>query len=187
MTRARPAPRLFDGRLSRDPRPVALVKRVIAVWLAAWFVLASISGYRAIVQVRALELRVGDGGALRAGSVVRAAVVSSARATVDVTVELLQGARAETLGVRRVPANDDPALDPRSRRDSLRVVLTAELLGRFRPGPAVVRATGRGRSQWLRVPPPEVREVRVEIPPPSDAGAGRGPRLPDPPGRRSFR
>ena len=43
------------------------------------------------------------------------------------------------------------------------VVVTPELLGRFEPGAALVRATAHGRSQWLRTPPPEVREVAIEI------------------------
>ena len=43
------------------------------------------------------------------------------------------------------------------------MIATAALLERFRPGPATLRATGLGSSQWLRVPPPEVRERYVEI------------------------
>jgi hypothetical protein len=44
-------------------------------------------------------------------------------------------------------------------------VVTPELLARFASGAAVVRATAHGRPQWMRTPPPEVREVAVEIGP----------------------
>jgi hypothetical protein len=65
-----------------------------------------------------------------------------------------------------------PAYDPRFRRGSLSVVLTPELLGCFRPGAALLRATARGRPQSMRAPPPAVRELPVEIrPQPPTPGA----------------
>jgi hypothetical protein len=65
--------------------------------------------------------------------------------------------------VRQVPKNRDAATDPRPRRDSLAVVLTPELLEGFRVGPVLVRAVARGRPQWLREPPPTVREAALKI------------------------
>jgi hypothetical protein len=82
---------------------------------------------------------------------------------VDVWLEMIQGTRAETLGVRRVPTGGSPAYDPRFKYGSMTVAVTPELLGRFEPGAALVHATAHGRSQWLRTPPPEVREVGIEI------------------------
>jgi hypothetical protein len=38
-----------------------------------------------------------------------------------------------------------------------------EILVRFQPGLAHLRATARGRPQWLREPLPEVRELPVEL------------------------
>jgi hypothetical protein len=37
------------------------------------------------------------------------------------------------------------------------------MLARFEPGTATLRATAVGRPQWLRVPPPTVREQPVII------------------------
>ena len=80
-----------------------------------------------------------------------------------VRLELIQGLHSEVLGSVRVWKSGDGFYDPRPRKGSLAVALTSEQLGRFRSGPALVRATARGRSQWLRVPPPEVREFVVEL------------------------
>jgi hypothetical protein len=158
------APRLLDPRLSRDPTSFRIVKRVILAALVVHVTLALLSGWRAWVQVRRLELDA-PAGALRTGSRVEARVLTSARTSVTVTLALVQGAAAETLGVRVVPANRDPASDPRPRRAALAVTLGDAALARFRPGPATLRAVAVGRSQWLRVPPPTVRETSVEIAP----------------------
>jgi hypothetical protein len=129
---------------------------VVHVPLALW------SGYRAIVQVQKLEVNA-TSKVLEDGSTIHAGVVSSGRATVDIWLEMIQGARAETLGVRRVPTGANPAYDPRFKYGSMAVVVTPEVLARFEPGTALVRATAHGRPQWLRTPPPEVREVAIEI------------------------
>ena len=133
---------------------IALV--VVHVPLALW------SGYRAVVQVQKLELNA-TSSVLGDGSTIHVGVVSSGRATVDVLLEMIQGVRAETLGVQRVPAGSSPAYDPRFRRGEMSVVVTPDLLARFTPGSARVRATAHGRPQWMRTPPPEVREVTVQI------------------------
>ncbi|MET0399553.1 MAG: hypothetical protein ABW277_22370 [Longimicrobiaceae bacterium] len=138
-----------------------------------------LSGWRAWVQVRSLELHA-DSPVLSGGSIVEARVVTSGRTFVDLRLELVQGTHAETLAARQVPKNRDAATDPRSRRDSLVVVLTPDVLGRFRAGPVLVRAVARGRPQWLREPSPTVREVALEIRRPdrvvSDSGRrGRRP------------
>ena len=46
---------------------------------------------------------------------------------------------------------------------SLSVTLTPAMLSEFDPGPATLRASAVGRPQWLRVPPPSIREQAVSI------------------------
>ena len=169
------APRFAFARPAEDP-VVRVVRRGLLALLVPIVVLAALSGWRAWVQVRSLDVQL-DSAALRPGSTIRAALVSTGRTTVDVRVELVQGARVQPLAELRVPGNRDGALDPRFRSRALRVVLTLELLARFDAGPAVVRATAVGRSQWLRVPTPTVRERRVRVaetaPPPSSRRRAR--------------
>ncbi len=100
---------------------------------------------------------------LAAGSVASTRIASSGRVHVTLRLEMVQGARAETLGKVVVPSNRTASLDPRTRHGSLVVALTPAMLERFEPGPARIRATGLGLSQWLRVPPPVVREIPVVV------------------------
>ena len=120
------------------------------------------SSYRAWVQVRSLEL-VAPGGQIRSGDSIRVRTVSWARTYVDVDLLLLQGSRAETLAFHEIPKNHNASIDPRWRRDSILVVLTQGLLAPFDPGDATLRATAIGGPQWLRTPPPLVRETTVRI------------------------
>jgi hypothetical protein len=156
------AERMFESLDSKESRALALLRRAALAFLALCSVTALASGHRAYFQVRALELRV-DAPVLRAGSVVETEVVSSGRTHVDVRVELVQGSHAETLAVQSVRGNEWGSIDPRTRRASQRIVLTPEVLSRFREGAAVLRATATGRPQWMRLPPPTVRETAVEI------------------------
>lgn len=154
---------------------MAVLKKATVVFVIAWFVLALISGHRALFQVQRLGLTVTD-PALRNGATIRVDARSSGRVTVDVLLEIIQQERSETLAMRRIPTSRDPALDPRWKRASLSFVVTPAVLSRFQPGPAVVRATGLGRSQWLRTPPPTVREAAVSIPAqPTDAVVAEAP------------
>jgi hypothetical protein len=132
------------------------------VLLALCLVTALSSGYRAYYQVYSVGLHL-TGPTLRDGSAVQVAVVGSGRTTIDLRVELIQGGHSETLAVRQTRGNEWASFDPRPRKASQVVVLTAEQLGRFLPGPATVRATATGRRQWLRLPPPTVSEEAVEI------------------------
>jgi hypothetical protein len=154
---------MFDGLALREAPSTARMKKAGLALLALCFVTAVSSGYRAYYQVRSLELRLTD-STLRAGSAVEVEASGSGRTTIDVRVELVQGARSETLAVLRVRGNDWAAIDPRPTRASQSVALTREQLSRFLAGPATLRATATGRPQWLRLPPPTVREVAVEIP-----------------------
>lgn len=153
---------MFDGLSIPDARPVAALKKVLALPLALFVVSAAFSGHRAYYQVRSLELGLTD-DVLRDGSVIEVAVEGSGRTTVDVRLELIQGAHSETLAVQRVRGNQWPVFDPRPTRGSQSVTLTPELLSRYADGAAKVRATATGRPQWTRLPPPTVREAGVEI------------------------
>jgi hypothetical protein len=154
---------MFDSLQSSESRPLIFLRRATLVFLALCFVTAISSGHRAYFQVRSLELRVAE-PVLRAGSVIETEVVSSGRTFVDVRVELIQDAQAETLAVQRVPGNDWAAIDPRMQHATQSVGLTREMLSRFHPGTATLRATATGRPQWTRLPPPTVRESLVVIP-----------------------
>jgi hypothetical protein len=158
------AARLQFSELNREPRSTILLRRIIVPLVALHVALATISGYRAIVQVYSLRL-LAEGHVVRPGSALGFEVTTSARTPVDVELELIQGVRSETLKVKLVKDNVNASQDPRPRRAAESVVLSPVLLSRFHAGPALVRATANGRSQWFRVPPPTVRELSVEISP----------------------
>ena len=153
---------MFESLTIHEARPLVHLRRAIVVLLAVCFVTATWSGYRAYYQVSSLELHVSS-SILGADAVIETTVVTSGRTDVDVSIELVQGRRAETLAMQHVPGNDWASIDPRSPRATHRVVVTGDTLARFGPGSAVVRATATGRPQWLRLPPPTVREVVVEL------------------------
>lgn len=156
--------RLFNERLTREPRALWLVKRTIVIVVGVHACLALVSGYRAIVQIYRVRI---DAPArpLAAGATVHVSVVTSGRTYAHVRLELVQEGRATLLGLRDVPRNRDGAYDPLPQRASLDVVLSAGQLSHVRPGSAVLRATAVGARQWLRVPPPTVREAPVVIAP----------------------
>ncbi|MFL5487327.1 MAG: hypothetical protein ACJ8AJ_02480 [Gemmatimonadaceae bacterium] len=120
------------------------------------------SSYRAWVQVHSLALTV-PRREIGSGDTIRVNTVSWARTWVDVDVVLLQGIRAETLAVHRIPKNRNASIDPRWRRDSIIVVLADPLLARYKGGAAIIRAHAVGGPQWLRTPPPLVRETIVQL------------------------
>lgn len=159
--------------MSRDAYPFAeptstkLIRRGILTVILVLMPLFAASSYRAWVQIKRLDLVVPD-TVLRDGATLHAHVVSWGRTFVELRVELIQNQRADTLAIKEVPKNGDPVFDFRPRRDSLVVALTAARLAGFQPGPALVRVTARGSMQWLREPPPHVRERAVVI-----AGAAR--------------
>ena len=153
---------MFDNLSFQDARPIALMKKAILILLALCFVTALVSGYRAYYQVRSLELQLTE-PTLRKGSVIQIAVVGSGRTTIDVRLELVQGTHSETLAVQHLSGNDWASFDPRSTRGSYSVMLTPDLLAHFHNGPAKLQAIATGRRQWTRLPPPEVREITVEI------------------------
>jgi hypothetical protein len=90
-------------------------------------------------------------------------LVSSGRTTVDVQVQLIQHSHSQTLFTLQLKGNELGFFDPRTKgADKIEIITTAQLSG-FQPGAATLRATATGRHQWMRLPPPTVREVIVEI------------------------
>jgi hypothetical protein len=122
------------------------------------------SSYRAWVQVRSLELTVPN-RELRSGDTIRVRTVSWARTWVNVDLLLLQGSRADTLAFHQIPKNRNASIDPRWRRDSIVVVLSQPVLTGYDRGAATVRAVAVGGPQWLRTPPPLIREAVVQLVP----------------------
>jgi hypothetical protein len=135
---------------------------MIAV-LAVHVPLACYSGYRAIVQVYSLKLRVPS--ELQAGSRLGYDVATSGRTNVHVRLLMIQGTRAETLTVGLVRDHENPSYDPRTIHASADVDLSPSMLADFDEGPAVIRGVAIGGPQWFRTPPPTITEERVVLKP----------------------
>ena len=153
---------MFETRSIPEAKPLTLLRRATIALIAALLIIGAISSYRAYIQVQYLELRSSE-QSLRPGSVVETVVVSSARTTIGVHLELIQGPHSETLDYLVLRGNEFGFFDPRSKSAGQRVVLTTVQLGLFQPGEALLRATAIGRPQWGRTPPPVVREMKVKI------------------------
>ena len=153
---------MFETRTIPEAKPLTLLRRVTIVVLAVFLVIGLVSSYRAYIQVQYLELRSSE-DTLRVGSVVETDVVSSARTTIAVRLELIQGSHTEKLDVLELRGNEFGFFDPRSKHAAQKVILTANQLAPFQSGDALLRATATGRPQWGRTPPPVIRELRVEI------------------------
>lgn len=152
---------MFDELTVHDARPILWLKRGFVFVIVALLVIGAVSSHRAYFQVRSLELSAPS--TLSAGSVVKTSVVGSGRTQVDVDVDLIQGTHSERLHHLHLTGNNLAFFDPRTQHGSDSVTLTSEMLLRFQPGPARLRAVATGREQWTRLPPPTVRELEVEI------------------------
>ena len=152
---------MFDMQPVRPARPMALLRRTGQAMLVILVPLAMASGYRAWVQVFSLEFQ--PTPPLTEGAVVTAAVTTSGRTRVDVTLELLQEDRVLLLAEQQVLSNGDGALDLRPRHAVVKGVITRRIWTALRPGRATLRVVARGRSQFLRVPPPETRTLDVIV------------------------
>lgn len=155
-------PRTFAERLSPEWPAFIVLRRIILTALSIHVVLATLSGYRAWVQVRSVDVAVSS-GPLRPGSTISLGVVTSGRVPSDLHVEIVQGSASRTIATGRVPENKNCFYDPRSHRGGLSVVVDRAMLSGLANGRVVVRATAEGRSQFLRIPPPVVREVAVPL------------------------
>lgn len=152
---------MFETRTIPEAWPIVWLKRGFVVVIVALLAIGAVSSHRAYIQVRSLELNAPR--LLSAGAVVETAVVSSGRTTVDVDVDLIQGTHTERLFSFRVRGNELGFFDPRTQRGSKSVTLTSDLLAKFQPGVARLRSVATGREQWMRLPPPTVRELEVEV------------------------
>ena len=139
-----------------------VVKRFLIVLAVFHGIVGAWSSYRAYVQVRSVDVQVASAN-LRAGMPVMVHVITSGRVPVFTRLELVQGTHAELIADMRVAGSTDGFYDPRFRQGTMTPPLTSELLAHFQPGPAILRATGTGRPQWLRLPPPTVTEVQIVI------------------------
>lgn len=156
---------MFDELTIHEPRPIVWLKRLFTLVIVALLTIGMVSSYRAYVQVRSLELDAPR--SLSEGAIVKTSVVSSGRTTVDVEVDLVQDAHSEKLLRLRVWGNELGFFDPRTQHGSQAVTLTREMLSKFHSGSARLCSTAIGRPQWMRLPPPTVRELEVEIAPPA--------------------
>ena len=152
---------MFDSLTIPDARPIVWLKRVFAFVIVALLAIGMMSSYRAYVQVRSLELSAPP--KLSAGSIVNTSVITSGRTTVDVEVELIQGELSQRLVALRVRGNDLGFFDPRTQHGAESFAITSDVLSRFKPGSARLRAVATGRHQWFRLPPPTVHELDVVI------------------------
>lgn len=154
---------MFESVVISQPRSMIVVKRAFQLLVSAYLVIGLIAFYRMWFQVRSLEVHASE-SILRPGSTIETNLGSYARTPIEVRLELVQGAHAETFALVHLPDNDWAFLDPRPRQASQTNVLTADVLSHFQKGKALVRATALGRPQLSRTPPPVVREVEVQIP-----------------------
>ena len=157
------AVRIFDNRLAQEWKGFTILRRIIIAAAIVHFSLAAASGYRAIVQV--YDVTIETPRAIRSAQPFTVHVSTSGRTYVDVRVDLIQGSHTETIGSTTVDSNDSFFYDPRPKGMAMNVVVPVDLLSRFTPGHATIRATAVGRPQWLRTPPPTVDEARVTLEP----------------------
>ena len=154
---------MFETLTIPEARPIRWLKRFFVFVIIALLAIGAVSSHRAYFQVRRLELNAPH--SLSAGSIVETAVVSSGRTSVDVDVDLIQGTHSERLFHLPVRGNELGFFDPRTQHGSRSVTLSSEILSRFQPGAARLRSVATGRPQWMRLPPPTVRELDVEVAP----------------------
>ena len=152
---------IFNRRVASAPRWMLLFKRTVILVVALHLLIGIVSSYRAYFQVHSLNITTGN--VLQQGSLIETKVVTYGRTTVDVRLDLIQKGRVVTLQEHRVAGNEFGFYDPRTQSASFSVIMTPESLDRLEAGPAVLRATAIGRHQWMRLPPPLVREIPVVL------------------------
>ena len=156
MARAITPSPFAESRVSR------LGKRAVLWFILLQLPIGALSSYRAWVQIKELTLTT-TSPTLSPGVVVQSNLVSWARVESDARIEIVQGNRVAMLGEVYLPRNHEPVFDPRPKSGSVAVTIEPQMLAAFDPGPAVLRASAVGRPQWLRVPPPTIRELAVII------------------------
>ena len=139
-----------------------VLRWIILPPLVVHIALATFSGYRAIWQIRRLDLHA-SGAVLRAGDTVGFEFASWGRTEAHAQLELIENGIAETLITKFLPRNTNALHDPRPQRGAASVVVTPSMLARFTSDSATLRATAFGSMQWLRTPPPKIQERRVRL------------------------
>jgi hypothetical protein len=152
---------MFEAPAIKTARPLLLLKKICLIVIGAYVAIGLTAGYRAYHQIKSVDLQTPP--TLRAGSLVDSFVVTYGRTFVDVRLELIQGPQTETVSTHRISNNKWAFMDPRTRRVSNTSVLTEDVIKKFQPGHAVLRATATGLPQLGHVPPPLVREIAIEI------------------------
>jgi hypothetical protein len=145
-----------------ESRASRLGKRAVLWFIILQLPIGCLSSYRAWIQIKELTLST-TSSELAPGVVVRSNLTSWARTESDARIELVQGRHVTMLGEVYLPRNHDAYYDPRPRHGTVEVALTPAMLEGFEAGAATLRATALGRPQWLRTPPPTVREQPVMI------------------------
>lgn len=151
-----------------ESRFMRIAKRAVLVLFVLHVPIWISSTYRAWVQIYRLDLEAPD--TLRVGAAVTWGVVSSGRTEADARAEIIQGGTRVLLGEIVLNRNWDAAYDFRSRSGTRTVLLTREMLAGFVPGPAILHGSAVGRPQWMRVPPPTLRDQPVILVVAADPG-----------------
>ena len=152
---------IFSNQVPAVPRWMTFFRRTVIFVVALHLLIGLISSYRAYFQVHSLKITTGN--ILQEGSLIQTDVVTYGRTPVDVRLELIQNGRVVNFHEHHVVANEFGFYDPRTQSDSFTAVITPDLLARLESCGAVLRATAVGRHQWMRLPPPVVREVNVNV------------------------
>ena len=148
-----------------EPRVFRWLKRFTIVTLCIHLALFWWSIYRRIWQVQRIEL-VAPATVLVPLVRVGYDVITSGEVQNLIRLELVQGDEHEVLLEQRAKTNRISAYDPRLFRNTPSVTIGAELLSRFRAGPATLRLTVFGGQKLLHTPAARVREIEVRLAPP---------------------
>src|SRR5687767_1438175 len=152
---------ILSSRTAQGPSWMIFFKRTVIVVVALHLLIGLISSYRAYFQVHSVNINSSE--LLQEGLLIQTKVVSYGRTPVDLRLEIIQNGNVVGLQEHRVAANEFGFYDPRTQTDSFSVLITPQVLDRLESGAAVLRATAVGRHQWMRLPPPFVHEVNVNI------------------------
>jgi hypothetical protein len=152
---------MFETQPIPEARPIAVLKKLFVVVIVSLLVIGGFSSYRAYIQVKSLDIQADQ--VLVDGANIYMSVLTSGRTTVDVDVELIQGTYREKVYSLQVHGNELGFFDPRTIYVLDRRAMTGKQLAGFQTGAATLRATATGRHQWMRLPPPTVREITVQL------------------------
>src|SRR3954469_23617682 len=94
---------LFDGRMSRRPSWERWLTRLTVAGVVGYLDIASISAFRAMVQVYSVNITAPR--TIEPGASIATIVTSSGRVPFSVTIELIQNALVDTLGARSMAEN----------------------------------------------------------------------------------